>query len=98
MARIDLERVAETFVQAFNENNLEQLATLLADSLIHDELDTPFRATAREDSMRRFREIKYRAPEVRATVQSWIIDEDRNVAVGRFVWRLSDRDDRLETP
>ena len=98
MTRIDLQRAAETLVEAFNDGAFDQLAEVLADSISYNELSTPFRASTRNDCVRRLREVRDRAPGVRGTVQSWTIDEGQGVAVGRLVWGVKDAEDRPVMP
>jgi hypothetical protein len=104
MARSDLQRVADAFIQVYNESgglpgrplrtglDLDQFAGLLADGVIYEEVTTPFEATTRDGTIRRLRQLKeITPPQLHTRVEEWIIDEETNVAVGRIAWILEDR-------
>ena len=81
--REELERLATSLLEAFNNNDTQTVADLVTQDIMYEGLATRPDATGLEGFLGAVQEI---GPEVLGTVSRWIIDVDSSTIVGEITW------------
>lgn len=93
--REELERLATSLLEAFNNNDTQTVTDLVTQDIVYEGLVTRPDATGLEGFLGAVQEI---GPEVLGTVSRWIIDVDSSTIVGEITWSRADISDSPRVP
>jgi hypothetical protein len=90
MAAEDSQRLAQDFIEAFNEGEWNRYSQLVAPEVVLDERTIEKQTYNAEDLIERLQEVRAAAPGIRINVDSWVAADDGSVVAGEVAWTRDD--------
>jgi SnoaL-like domain len=98
MAREDLQQLAISFLEAFNEADWGRYEEIIAHDATFDEKGRGRTANNRRRSVAILREFKTSTPGLEGDPLAWVVDEINSTVAVEIAWRRIDTGDQLTVP
>jgi ketosteroid isomerase-like protein len=98
MAREDLQRLALSFIDAFNNADWGRYQDLFAPDATYDEKGTSRTADNRRSGVAILRSFRAHTPGIKGEPTAWVIDETNSTVAVEIEWTRTDKEDDTRVP